>query len=151
MGWYTALQQYVAPYESRLVAVLIKIVGINAQLSPGREYSMVLLKGVNFIPVELQWNCLGWQSMIILGITLFTGLKGNFKIAGKIEAVILGLVGTFLVNLLRMAFILSLAYYWNSIAAMILHDYFASFVAIIWLIFFWWFSYSYVLESKDVN
>jgi hypothetical protein len=49
-----------------------------------------------------------------------------------------------------MAFIVSLAYYWNTAAAMIIHDYFASFVALVWMLFFWWFSYRYILEDKTV-
>ena len=77
-----------------------------------------------------------------------TGLRGAWKTLSKVEVVILGVLGTFLINLFRMAFITSLAYYVNHIAAMIIHDYFAAFIALIWLIFFWWFSYSYILEPK---
>jgi len=62
--------------------------------------------------------------------------------------VVFGVLGAFLSNLFRMAFNTSLAYYWNSLAAMIIHDYFASFIALIWMVFFWWFSYSFVLEPK---
>jgi hypothetical protein len=47
-----------------------------------------------------------------------------------------------------MAFIVSLAYYWNTAAAMIIHDYFASFVALVWMLFFWWFSYRYLPEDR---
>ena len=148
MGWYVWIQDLVVPFESRLVAVLVKLVGIKGMVTSNQNFSMVLQRpGGELIPVQLSWNCLGWQSMILLGLTLVTGLRGNHTLLSKVETLIFGVLGTFLSNLFRMAFITSLAYYWNRVAAMIVHDYFASFIALAWMIFFWWFSYTYVLED----
>jgi hypothetical protein len=59
MRWYTVLQESVVPFESRLVAVLIKPLGITGQVTSKEEFSMVLLKGTEAIPlqarVELPW------------------------------------------------------------------------------------------------
>ena len=60
----------------------------------------------------------------------------------------LGFTGTLLVNIFRMSIIAIGIYYVNSLAAQIVQDYFAAFLTLIWLIFFWWFSYAYVLEEK---
>jgi exosortase/archaeosortase family protein len=150
MRWYTVLQDSVVPFESRLVAVIIRPIGIIGQVTSKQEFSMVLIKGSEAIPIKLEWNCLGWQSMILLAITLVIGLRGDYTIRSKAETLIVGILGTFLSNLFRMAFIVSLAYYWNTAAAMIIHDYFASFVALVWMLFFWWFSYRYILEDKTV-
>jgi exosortase/archaeosortase family protein len=65
------------------------------------------------------------------------------------EVVLFGILGTFLSNICRMSLITALAYYWNEFAAMIVHDYFAMFVSLVWMIFFWWFSYAYILEEKQ--
>lgn len=149
MEWYVWLQEVVVPFEARLVAVLLRLVNINGIITPKSNFAMLLEKPDNtYIPVSLEWNCLGWQSLVLLGLTLVTGLRGNWKIMSKAEAMLIGIIGTFLINIFRMAFITSLAYYWNKVAAMIIHDYFAAFVALIWLIFFWYFSYSFVLEPK---
>ena len=149
MEWYMILQRYVVPFEARLVAVLLRLVKIKAMVTPESDFAMVLEKGGGeYLPVALEWNCLGWQSMVLFGLTLITGLKGNWKLISRIETLLFGLLGTFLVNLFRMALITSLAYYWNSFAAMIIHDYFAAFIAIIWMVFFWWFVYSFILEEK---
>lgn len=150
MGWYVWIQRLVVPFEARLVAVLIRLVGIKGLVTPGQQFAMILERpGNDFLPVQLSWNCLGWQSLILLALTFITGLKGHYKVVSKLETVVIGVLGTFLSNLFRMAFITSLAYYWNNFAAMIVHDYFAMFVALIWMIFFWWFSYSFVLEPGD--
>ena len=151
IGWYVWLQEIVVPFESRLVAVIVKTVDITAKVSPGSDFSMVLVKGSEFIPIKLEWNCLGWQSMILLIVTFITGLRGDHAFFSKVETILIGVLGTFLINLFRMALIVSLAYYWNSLAAVIIHDYFASLVAIFWMIFFWWFSYRYILEPKSTE
>lgn len=149
--WYVLLQDFVVPFEARLVAVLLKLVKIKGVITPGASFAMILERpGSSPLPVELQWNCLGWQSLVLLGLTLLTGLKGKWKLLSKAETVIIGVLGTFLINVFRMAFITSLAYYWNNVAAMIIHDYFAAFIALIWLVFYWWFSYSFVLEPKTI-
>lgn len=153
MNWYKILQEYVAPFEAKLVAVIVKIFNIQAKVPQAniQEYSLMLIKGKSTIPIKLEWNCLGWQSIILLLITFVTGLKGDYTLSSKIETIIVGILGTFLSNLLRMSFIIVIAYYWSSLSAVIIHDYFASLVAIIWILFFWWFSYTYILEENGSN
>lgn len=149
MRWYKFLENYIVPFESRLVVLLIKFVGITGQIASNKDYSLVLLKeGGNIIPVKLEWNCLGWQSLILLGLTLIMGLRGKYSLISKLDTLIIGFLGTFVINIFRITFIVTLAFYWNSFAAFVIHDYFAALVTLVWLIFFWWFSYSYVLELK---
>ncbi|MFV1917565.1 MAG: exosortase/archaeosortase family protein [Patescibacteria group bacterium] len=149
IGAYVWLQDQIVPFEARLVAVLLRGVNITGVVTPGASFSMLLDRpGQLPLAVVISWNCLGWQSLVLLGLTFATGLRGGWKRLSIAETVVLGVVGMFLINVFRMAFITSLAYYWNSVAAMIIHDYFAAFIALIWLIFFWWFSYSFILEPK---
>lgn len=149
MQWYRWIQETVVPFEARLVAVLIRIVGITGMVTPGQQFAMILERpGGDFLPVALEWNCLGWQSLVLLGLTLTTGLQGPYKLFSKLEVILFGVLGTFLSNIFRMALITALAYYWNRVAAMIIHDYFAMFVTLLWMVFFWWFSYAYILEIR---
>ena len=149
MKWYVWLQEVVVPFEARLAAVLLRIVGIPAIVTPGSTFAMLLVRpDESYLPVILSWNCLGWQSIVLLGLTLVTGLRGDWKVLSKIEAAVLGILGTFLINLFRIVGITTLMYYWNEVAARVIHDYVAAFVALVWLTFFWWFSYSFVLEEN---
>ena len=151
MGWYVWLQRTVVPFEARLVAVTLKLVGVNGLVTPSNEHFAMVLErpGSSYLPVQLSWNCLGWQSLLLLILTFITGLQGPFTLLSKLEVVLFGVLGTFLSNIFRMSLITALAYYWNEFAAMIVHDYFAMFVALVWMIFFWWFSYAYVLDEID--
>lgn len=150
-SWYIFLQKTVVPFEAKLVAVVIKAVGISGVVTPNNQHFAMILErpGQNFLPVQLSWNCLGWQSLILLALTLVTGLQGPYKWLSKLQVIVIGVLGTFLSNIFRMAFITSLAYYWNSVAAMIVHDYFAMFIALVWMIFFWWLAYAFVLEFRE--
>jgi exosortase/archaeosortase family protein len=149
MKWYVLLQEYVAPFEARFISVLISWVGIKSVVVTEHAYSMLLsMPNGGYMPVTLEWNCLGWQSLILFGVTLVGGLKGKYTFWSRTQTVIFGILGTVIINLLRMGFVVSMAYYWSQFAATIMHDYLASFIAIIWIIFFWWFSYSYILEEK---
>lgn len=148
-GLYKTVQNTIVPFESRFVVTTVRFIGVPAFMAPkGERASFYFLKGKEYFPVEVQWNCLGWQSLLLLFISFLVGFQGNFTRFSKLECVLIGLFGTFLINIFRMVFITTGVYYVNTVFALLLHDYFAAFVTIAWLFFFWWFSYKYVLEEK---
>jgi len=150
-GFYLWLQHAIVPFEARLVAGLIQLVGIKAMVTPqAANFAMLLEKpSGELMPVALNWNCLGWQSLVLLGLTLITGLRGNYSRFSKLQVLVFGVLGTFLVNILRMGAITAFMYYWNEVAARVMHDYVATLAALLWMIFFWWFSFSFVLDPSD--
>ena len=152
IGLYQTIQDRLVPWESSLIVVVVRWLGINAFLLPKEEIgAFVIQKGSEYIPADLQWNCLGWQSLVLLILSFIAGLQGNFTNLSRIECILIGLSGTFLLNILRMVFITVGIYYINTAFALLIHDYFAALTTILWLFFFWWFSYSFVLETKDAN
>lgn len=149
VGLYKTLQDYLVPYESRLVIGVVRVLKIPAFLAPiGDAASFYLLKGNTYFPVQIQWNCLGWQSLLLLEISFAFGLERRFTGLSKAECVLAGLLGTFLINIFRMVAVVTGAYYINKLFAFIVHDYLAALTTIAWLMFFWWFSYKYILEEK---
>jgi exosortase/archaeosortase family protein len=149
-GWYAPIEKYIVPWESRLVAGVISPFGIKTVVTPGldQEYSFYMVKDTAAVSVDLAWNCLGWQSVLLFIASLLSGLKGSYSVFSRSRCVIFGLLGTLILNVFRMSFIALGAYYANPLIVHILHDYFAAFITLIWLIFFWWFSYSYLLEER---
>jgi exosortase/archaeosortase family protein len=139
---YMWVQERVVPLEVKMVGILVKPVGINYL-----EHQNGMT--VNGIYAGMTWNCIGWQSLFLFAITLCFGLRGNYTLSSKIETVVIGLLGTFLVNLLRLVFIVLLLSFSRPIFAVVYHDYLAAVVTILWLFIFWWFAYSFVLEEKE--
>lgn len=149
-GLYRTIQNLIVPFESRLVIVIVRFFGVPAFLAPkGEMASFYLRKGTVYQQVQLQWNCLGWQSLLLLGLSLVGGLQGNFTLLSKMECILIGLFGTFLVNIFRMVFVTAGLYFINTVFALLIHDYFAAFTTIAWLFFFWWFCYAFVLEKRN--
>jgi len=152
IGLYKIIQDWLVPWESSMVVTIVRFLGINAFLLPrGEAGAFVIQKGSEFIPADLQWNCLGWQSLILLLISLIVGLEGGFTRLSKIECILVGILGTFLVNIFRIVFITVGIYYINAVFALLIHDYFAAFITVLWLFFFWWFAYGFILESKETS
>jgi exosortase/archaeosortase family protein len=146
--WYRPIQKYIVPWETRLVAATIAPLGIESKVTSDPKAAFYMVKEGMAIPVDLSWNCLGWQSVLLLVISLVAGLRGSYTNFSRVKCVLFGLLGTLLINVFRMSFIAAGIYYVNSLFGMIVHDYFAAFITILWLGGFWWFSYSYILQHQ---
>jgi exosortase/archaeosortase family protein len=142
------LREWVVPLEAKLIAVLVGSLGLGTITTSDTVY---LLGSGRSVGVYISWNCVGWQSFILFIITLFTGLQGGYTRRSKIETITLGLLGTFLVNLLRIASVCLIAFYLGQFSAIIFHDYGGTIIILLWLFAFWYFTYNYVLESAPVE
>lgn len=144
---YRVIQSIVVPFEVRMVAKLLSLFGFEAAALGG----LVAMEkqGEPFL-IEIAWNCIGWQSLLFFLVTVFVGLQGGrYTNISKFKALAIGLLGTLLVNLVRIAVVALVAYYFGQNVAIIFHDYGSTLAVIGWLFFFWYFSYSFVLESKE--
>lgn len=142
---YAVVRDYIVPFEVKIVAAVLTILGYKAGVTS--EY--VVLSGSRPFIAEIVWNCIGWQSLLFFVITTFVGLQGDkYTNFSKLKAILIGALGTFLVNIFRIVAVVLVAYHFGQFPASIIHDYGALLVVIMWLFFFWWFCYGYVLEEK---
>lgn len=144
-GFYQTIQNTLLPWEIRIVGVILEFFGIGVQVGGGTLY---LAYGVRKEAVFIGWNCLGWQSFLLLIISLIVGFQGDFTFTSKLICTLIGFLGTFLLNILRIVVTTVLIFYLNKPFALVFHDYFAALVTVAWLGLFWWFSYRFVLEDK---
>lgn len=142
-GW---IQQYFVPLEAKMMGVILIAFGYNFKFSPTN--SMILVNG-NIL--EITWNCLGWQSFLLLFITFLVGLKDKYTKLSIFESLVIGIMGTFWLNILRMLFTILLAVHAPALFRIIFHDYLAAVTTLVWLFVFWWFSYSFVLVEKRLQ
>ncbi len=145
-GLDAILTDWVVPIEARMMSVLLGFIGLPSQVSTTTVY---IEKGGFYLPIYISWNCVGWQSFILFGVTLATGIQGAFTRASKIEAVVVGFLGTFLMNLFRITSVAVLAYYFGTVPALIYHDYGGTIIILIWLFLYWWFCHGWLLEPLE--
>jgi len=148
LGLDAVLEGWVVPMEVRMIAVMLRLFGIRASVS---QTSLYLVKGGSTLPVYISWNCVGWQSFILFALTLLTGLQGPHTQRSRVETILLGLLGTFWMNLLRIASVCVVAFFWGQLPAVIFHDYGGTIIILLWLVFFWYFATTFLLEGEWVE
>ncbi len=139
------LAEWVVPTEVRFIAALLEPFGMGTYVSDTSIY----LDKSDVMPVYVSWNCVGWQSLILFAITLVAGLAGPHTASSKVRCIVLGLLGIFWLNLLRITLVIITAFYFGRMQAVIFHDYGGTAMILLWLALFWYFAINYVLEPKD--
>ena len=143
--WYRLIQDTIVPYELSVCATLLGIVGETARGGPG--YVQYIKDGHPEV-IFLAWNCVGWQSFVFLAITLISGLSGNYTRRSKIEAILIGLLGTYLVNVFRLTSVVWVYANYSRDFGRLYHDWLSNIFTMVWIIAFWWIIFRYVLEEK---
>lgn len=147
--FFKPLQELIIPYEARLVRVFLDFLAVPvAAGEPASQIITLVGKTGGLDPVAIGWNCLGWQSLVLILASLVMGLQGKFTLTSKIEVLLIGLLVTFWLNIFRLTTIFYLYYHLDRSKALIFHNYGAVILTIVWLFVFWWFSFKFVLESR---
>ncbi len=144
--FYRTFQNWVVPYEMRVLAALLNFLNLPTRAGP--SYIEFMREGKVEV-IYLAWNCIGWQSFIFLIITLISGLSGKHTLGSKIQALFVGVLGTYLINILRLVLVVVMYYYTGRGLGVVFHDYFSNLLSITWLFIFWWIAYSFVLVPKS--
>lgn len=143
---YLFIQESIVPLEAKMMGVLLLPFGYTYAFSPTN--SAIVVNGVT---MGITWNCLGWQSFLLLFITLLVGFRDRYTKVSILEALGIGMLATFWLNILRMLFTVLLAVHAPPLFRNVYHDYLAAFTTVVWLFFFWWFAYSFVLEDQAIS
>ena len=141
--------QSIVPVESRMVVGLLTAFGIKAEASGSH---LVVWDGAGAMHVLLiSWNCIGWQSLVLLGVSFLTGLRGHHPLEARVQVIVIGVAGTMLLNRLRVAAVAALAATWGQTAALLFHDYGGTILVVGWLFAFWMFVQRWILPPDPSN
>lgn len=139
----------IVPVESRMVVGLLTAIGIRAEAAGSH---LVVWDGAGAMHVLLiSWNCIGWQSLVLLGISLVSGLRGHHPLDARVQVIVIGVAGTMLLNLLRVAAVAALAATWGQTAAILFHDYGGTLLVVGWLFAFWMSVQRWILPPDASN
>ena len=127
--------QSIVPIEARMVVGLLGLAGIHGAASG--SHLIVWDGGGAMHTLFISWNCIGWQSLVLLGVSLITGLRGRHPIEARVQVIVIGLAGTMLLNLLRVAAVAAIAATIGVTPAILFHDYGGTLLVISYLFLFW--------------
>jgi exosortase/archaeosortase family protein len=137
--------QSIVPAEARMVVGMLAAVGIHAAASG--SHLVVWDRAGAMHLLLISWNCIGWQSLILVGVSFVSGLRGHHPLEARIQVVIIGVAGTMLLNLVRVAAVAALAATWGQTPAILFHDYGGTVLVVGWLFAFWLFVQRWILPT----
>jgi exosortase/archaeosortase family protein len=137
--------QAIVPVEARMVVGLLGLLGIHAAASGSH---LVVWDGAGAMhSLFISWNCIGWQSLVLLGVSLMTGLRGRQPVEARVQVIVIGVAGTMLLNLLRVAAVAAIAATIGVTPAILFHDYGGTLLVITYLFLFWMFAQRWILAA----
>jgi exosortase/archaeosortase family protein len=137
--------QTIVPVEARMVVGLLGLAGIHAAASGSH---LVVWDGSGAMhTLFISWNCIGWQSLVLLGVSFLTGLRGRHPIEARAQIIVIGVAGTMLLNLLRVAAVAGIAATIGVTPAILFHDYGGTLLVIAFLFVFWIFVQRWILGA----
>jgi exosortase/archaeosortase family protein len=148
LGANTPLQAIV-PVESRMVVSILGLAGIHAAASG--SHLVVWDAAGSMHTLYISWNCIGWQSLILFGVSLISGLRGGTSFESRAQVVLIGLAGTMLLNLLRVAAVAAIAATIGVAPAVLFHDYGGTILFVGFLFAFWAFAQRWLLEARTLE
>lgn len=146
LSFFAFIQGLVAPFIVRVIAVILRALRVPVSF----DGSFLYLTG-GWIPLRIyvNWNCVGWQSFILLAFTLVTGLQGHYTRSSRFLTILIGLEGTFLVNVVRIIVPTIIAYNFGYVPAIVFHDYMGTVFTLLWMGVFWNYAFQSVLVTTE--
>jgi exosortase/archaeosortase family protein len=137
--------QAIVPVEARMVVGLLGLAGIHAAASGSH---LVVWDGSGAMhTLFISWNCIGWQSLVLLGVSFMSGLRGRHPIEARIQVIVIGVAATMLLNLLRVAVVAGIAATVGVTPAVLFHDYGGTILVVAFLFGFWIFAQRWILGA----
>ena len=132
--------------EARSVVALLGFLGVKAQAAGGELY--VWNSSGQRQAILISTTCIGWQSLILLGLSCVVGLRGAYSREAKVQVLLIGVLGTVLVNLARMTVVSLVAAQFGFWPAVLVHDYGGTLISVAWLFAFWASAHRWILGDR---
>ena len=134
-----------------MVVGLLGVVGIHAAASG--SHLVIWDSAGSMHTLFISWNCIGWQSLILLGVSFLSGLRGQQSWEARAQVLLIGIAGTALLNLMRVAAVAAIAATVGQTPALLFHDYGGTILVVVWLFGFWIFVQRFILvaPAEDVE
>ena len=130
--------------EAQAVVAILGVLGVKAQAAGGQLY--VWDWSGQRQALLISTTCIGWQSLILLGLSCLVGLRGVHSKETRAQVLLIGVLGTVLVNLIRMTVVSLVAVGFGFWPAVLVHDYGGTLIIVVWLFAFWAFAHRWILD-----
>lgn len=144
-GLDQALGQWIAPLEGRLAHGVLALIGLRSW--PDGSL-LAVSDGVRSTAVYISWNCVGWQTVLFLGVSMIAGLQGAYTTSSRLTAALVGLLGILALNVVRIAVVAVVSLYLGRLAATVVHDQGTIISTVAYLMAYWTFAFRSLLVAR---
>ena len=114
------LKRNVVPTMTSTISILLRHVFQIENIAVG---SSVFVKAHEvYHELYIGWNCVGWQSLILLLFSIVTGLAGDWSLKSKLKCSIIGLESIIAINIARILAIAMVLIKFGPGTAVLFHD-----------------------------
>lgn len=143
---YVVIKNAIVPIMARLIGAILKhVFGVKTVSIGGSIF--LITRGLPY-ELYLGWNCIGWQSLVLIAFCMATVLQGNHSTKSKLKSVVLGIEGVVAVNLLRIVATALILLRWGYGPTIVFHDQIGTILTLAWLVAYWHISNAYILEPE---
>ena len=129
-GWYT-------PHFVWLVVAILNLLGVGAEMRPSGAVILQTVKGR--LVLGMVWECVGVSSMLLfLIILVITVLQESARLRTKLLWAAVGVLGTFMVNVIRLVTIFLAEVFYGASVGGTLHYFIGYVLFISWLLVFFY-------------
>jgi len=149
--WLEPRMAFVLPYFTQLIVSIINTVGIKATLVYPDSNILILNTPHGSAAFQINWTCMGFESASIFAILLVVILfdEPNCDRKTKTLWIIGGLLGTFIINIIRVVNILVAEYFYGGTVSSAVHSVAGYVLFIAWItVFLYIFSQRKILATK---
>ena len=146
LGLDAFLRNWIVPVETGMMAALVQPLGISAFVTADTIH---LFGDGRAVSVLIDWNCVGWQGLVLLVVSLIAGLQGPYTWLSKLESILVGTLGACAVIIFRLVSAALVAYFFEQLPAVIYHDYGGTVIILLWLLTFWVLACDVILEPTE--
>lgn len=135
--------------EARAVVALLGVFSVKAQAAGDVLYVWDWAGQRQALLIST--TCIGWQSLLLLGLSCLVGLRGPYSKEARVQVLLIGVLGTVLVNLARMTVVCLVAAEFGFWPAVLVHDYGGTLIIVAWLFAFWAFAHRWILGDRPID
>jgi thaumarchaeosortase len=149
--WLEPHLTFVLPYFTQLIVSIMTIVGFKATLVNHDSNILILNTPHGSAAFQINWTCMGFESASIFAILLVVTLfdEPNCDRKTKTLWIIGGLLGTFVINIIRVINILAAEYFYGGTVSSAVHSVAGYILFIAWItVFLYVFSKRKTLTGK---
>jgi len=148
---YENFFEEVANWFVNVIANIAGPGGMGYPIYPGEQSGVFTVHGINETgSLKVDWGCTGLRSLVMFSFILAALIWPMYiTIPYKFLGLAIGVLGAFLINILRLIMLALIMYYRDMATTLIVHKHLGDFLFILWMALYWWLFFRFFASEEE--